>query len=151
MRSYIILLTVMSMTIGCGGDKLPKTYAVTGVVTLDDKPLEGADIVLVPSSPTLKSAGGISDAQGRFSLKTYFDPKNHVSGAMTGDYGVAITKLEKREVSGSLKPEEAMAQTMKMGPAKSAIPKKYNAPSTSGFKLSIGTTPPPPLKLDLKS
>ena len=151
MRVFILLFVATSLALGCGGSKLPKTYAVTGVVTLNDKPLDGADVVLVPSSPDVRSAGGVTDAEGRFALKTYFDPKNQVSGAMTGEYGVTVTKLEKREVSASLKPEEAMAQAMKMGPAKSAVPKKYNAPATSGFKLSVGTSAPPPLKLDLKS
>lgn len=152
MRIFSLLVLLMaSLLIGCGGSKLPKTYAVTGVVTLNDKPLEGADVVLVPSDPKLRSAGGVTDAEGRFTVKTYFDPRNQIPGAMTGEYGVAVTKVEKRNVSADLKPEDAMAQTMKMGQAKSLIPKKYNSPTTSGFKVSVGTSAPSPLKLDLKS
>ena len=43
-----------------------------------------------------------------------------------------------------------MAFHMKNGAPKPLLPPKYQAPAKSGFKVTVGETPPEPLKLDLK-
>jgi hypothetical protein len=141
------------LMIGCGGEKVPATYAVTGNVTFEGKPLEGADVVLVPTNPTdpaAKSAGAVTDSQGNFSVKTYWAADRQLDGALPGDYGIAVTKLEKRDVPPDKKPEEVMALHMQLGPPKSLLPAKYGAPTTSGFKVTVGKASPEPLKLELQ-
>lgn len=146
-----LLLTILSLVItGCGGEDYPATYPVTGVVTYHEKPVEGADVVLVPSSPDIRSAGGSTDAEGKFTVQTYFDPQNQLEGAMTGEYTVTISKQAKADIPQGLKPEEEMAYYMKHGQQKSPLPKKYSTPATSGFKVSVGDAPPEPLMLELK-
>ena len=149
MRWAPVLMTVAFLATGCGGEDYPETYPVTGVVTYQGSPVQGADVVLVPSNPDVRSAGGYTDAEGKFSVKTYFSPEHHVEGAMSGEYGVTVSMMEKREIPPDLKPEEVMAYHMKLGPPKSLLPKKYSAPNTSGFKVSVGDAPPEPLKLEL--
>jgi len=149
-RCAFVLAAAALLTAGCGGESFPETYPVTGVVTFKGKPLAGADVQLVPSDPAVRSAGGTTDAEGKFSVTTYFNPQNQTEGAMAGEYAVTVSKIESREVSADVEPTQAMAQMMKQGgPPKNLVPKKYQAPNTSGFKVSVGETPPEPLKLEL--
>jgi len=140
------------LVIGCGGDRPPATYAVKGVVTFEGKPLAGANVVLVPTNPTdpaAKSAGAVTDSQGNFAVKTYWNADIQLDGALPGDYGITVSKLEEREVPPDMKPEDVMAMHMKLGPPKSLLPAKYAVPATSGFKVTVDTSPPEPLKLEL--
>ena len=58
----------------------PKTYPVDGLVLYNGNPVEGATVVF--NSPTEnRGAAGLTDAQGRFTLKT-FKPGD---GAVAGD------------------------------------------------------------------
>jgi hypothetical protein len=152
LRIVLILATAAVLTAGCGGPSFPETYPVTGVVTLNGKPLEGADVQLVPAGndPKARSAGGTTDAEGKFSVKTYFDAEHHAEGAVTGEYVITLSKLEKSEMPEGMEPTKAMAQMMKDGPPKNLVPKKYQVPTTSGFKVSVGKAPPEPLKLELQ-
>jgi hypothetical protein len=135
---------------GCG-ESYPETYPVTGVVTHKGKPVEGADVVLVPSDEKLRSAGGMTDADGKFSVTTYFDPEHQSEGAMPGDYGVTVSKTEVLEAPPGLKPEEIMAYHMKHGTPKPQLPTKYAAAKTSGFNVTVtADSETPPLKLDLQ-
>lgn len=146
-----ICLIAPFLLTGCGsGEKIPVAHPVTGNVTFEGKPLEGANVVLVPSDPANKSAGAMTDAEGNFSVKTYWNAENQLEGALPGEYGIAVTKQEQRDVPADMKPEEVMAMHMKLGPPKALLPKKYSAPTTSGFKVSVGDAAPEPLKLDLK-
>lgn len=150
MRSSFALLIAPLLLIGCGGgDGPPATYAVKGVVTFEGKPLEGANVVLVPKDPTAKSAGALTDKEGNFAVKTFWNPENQLNGALPGDYGIAVTKLEQRETPPDMKPEDVMAMHMKLGPPKSVLPTKYSVPATSGLKVTVGNSSPEPLKLEL--
>ncbi|MBA3312549.1 MAG: carboxypeptidase regulatory-like domain-containing protein [Planctomycetaceae bacterium] len=149
-RWSFVLLTVAFLTTGCGGESYPETYPVTGIVTLDGKPVEGANVALVSGDPAVRSAGGMTDAQGNFSVTTYFDPQHQPEGAMPGDYAVTVSKLEELETSAAPSAEEMMAGQMKFTPLKSLLPKKYGDPKTSGFKVTVGEAPVEPLKLDLQ-
>lgn len=139
------------MTVGCGdGVELPKVQPVTGTVIYEGKPLEGANVVLVPSDTAQKSAGATTDAEGKFSVMTYIDPDHQVQGALPGNYGIAITKMEVNKTP-EMTAEQMMSQPMAMKAPKSLLPKKYSAPMTSGFKVTVGEdAPPEPLTLDLK-
>lgn len=146
----VALPAAVLLVSGCGGETIPEAQPVTGVVTLEGAPVEGADVVLVPSDQNTKSAGAMTDAQGNFSVKTYWDREHQLDGALRGEYGITITKMEKPDVPANMKPEEVMALYSNSGPPKSLLPKRYSTPSTSGFKVSVGDSPPDPLQLELK-
>lgn len=148
-RAPALLLVLSFLAMGCG-ESYPETYPVTGTVTYNGKPVEGANVALVPSDPAVRSAGGMTDARGSFSVKTYFDSEHQSEGAMPGDYGISVSKPGVVETPAGLKPEEAMAYYMKHGPPKALLPTKYQVPAKSGFKVTVGDASPEPLRLDLK-
>jgi len=150
-RLCLALCSVAFLAAGCGSDvKLPKVQPVTGTVMYEGKPLEGANVVLVPSDTAQKSAGATTDAEGKFSVMTYIDPEHQIEGALPGNYGIAVTKMEVTK-SAEMTAEQMMSQPMAMKAPKSLLPKKYSAPMTSGFKVTVGEdAPPEPLTLDLK-
>lgn len=146
----LLPLAPFLLAVGCSGSDVPTTYRVTGQVNLDGAPVEGATVSLIPAETTGRSASGVTDADGKFSVKTYIDPKNQPEGALPGDYSITVSKQETRAVAEGLDPEEAMAEFKKLGPPKHLLPKQYRAPNTSGFSIKVEDRAPDPLVLDLK-
>ncbi|MCR4411576.1 MAG: carboxypeptidase-like regulatory domain-containing protein [Thermoguttaceae bacterium] len=132
--------------LGCGGGKKLDTVPVSGTVTLDGTPVEGAMVVFTPTTGGGAAASGKTDASGRYKLTTR-DPND---GALAGTYLVIIHKTEVKDpTAGAVKPgmtgEEAAKAAIeayeKSGkPEVKAIdhlPKKYKDPGTSGFKVEV--------------
>ena len=72
---------------GCGGGRAP--VPVSGTVTLDGKPVEGATVTfhLLGDDKEGRPATGLTDKTGTFRLKT-----GNEDGARPGEYAVVITK-----------------------------------------------------------
>lgn len=150
MRMPLLLLpVVIALFAGCTGSEFPKTYRVTGTVTYKGQPVNGATIAFVSSDPEGRSAGAETDAEGNFSVKTYFSPKQQSEGIVPGEYVITVSKMEKRDLPEGMKPEEAIAVFREMGPPKNLLPKQFASPQTSTLKLSITDAAPEPLTLDL--
>lgn len=75
---------------GCGADG-PEISPVTGIVTLDDRPIEGAMIYFEPVAGG-RSSTALTDAEGKYELKYIGDRM----GALLGDHQVKITKSRKK-------------------------------------------------------
>lgn len=94
--SLILLLT----GVGCGG---PANIApVSGVVTLDGKPVEGARINTQPirQAESIEAGVGsfaVTDAEGRYSLELVTPS---VPGAVVGEHVVKIKKQKTRYMEG---------------------------------------------------
>jgi hypothetical protein len=149
-----LLLGVLGLLAGCTkAPSNPKTFAVDGVLSLDDKPIEGATIVLVPiSKDDGEAASGVSDATGKFSLTTYTSG----DGVRPGSYRIRVTKFDKVLVDDSkrvrnMTPEEEMKaydpDAKPPTPPKNLLPKKYETEMTSGFSHQVKDSPS---KLELK-
>ncbi|MEX0712452.1 MAG: carboxypeptidase-like regulatory domain-containing protein [Pirellulales bacterium] len=72
---------------------------VTGNVTMDGSPVEGAKVTFVNRDLEGRLAFGMTDAEGRFILRTYLrqdepglPPKEQPEGAFPGQYDVVIVK-----------------------------------------------------------
>jgi len=151
MRRFILLIPAFLLLLaGCSGDGFPKTYPVTGMVTHEGAPVEGATVVLVHSTPDGRSASGTTDAAGKFAVTTYFSPTHQSAGALPGDYAITVSKKEAYQTTEGLKPEEEMALFTKFGPPKDLLPKLYANPATSGLKVTVTIAPAEPLALELK-
>ncbi|WP_425616965.1 hypothetical protein NA78x_000630 [Anatilimnocola sp. NA78] len=75
---------------GCGGSG-PSTLPVTGVVTLDGQPCEGALVSFVPQETTGGNGGtGLTDSTGKYVTKLQ-DGKT--PGLLPGKYKVMISKF----------------------------------------------------------
>lgn len=109
---------------GCGGGPdLPPVADVSGVVTIDGKPLPRGTIQFVPdeSQGTAgATAVGTIDPQGRYTLKTA-----GVDGAIVGFHKVGVYALERE-------PEDETAP-----PPLPLIPPKYFNPDTSTLTAEV--------------
>jgi hypothetical protein len=76
------LLTLALVLTGCGGSEGPPTVKVSGVVTLDGKPLADADVNFVSK---MHAGYGKTDKDGKFQL---------VSGAVVGENIVYFSKID---------------------------------------------------------
>jgi hypothetical protein len=76
---------------GCGGrndPNRPELLEVSGTVTWNGKPLEGAVVVFEPQQGALSTGG--TDAAGRFTLRY----SRNLKGAVVGQHTVRISKFE---------------------------------------------------------
>jgi hypothetical protein len=120
------------------GSNLPQTIRVSGQVTFDGQPPPAAGSVLFlpiesaagfPSRP----ASGAFGTDGQFQAQT-FEPGD---GLMPGKYLISVECWD-------------MPPSMQGNPGKSHVPKKYQSPQNSGFKLDITReTKPQEIKLEV--
>ncbi|MHC4179616.1 MAG: transthyretin-like family protein, partial [Planctomycetota bacterium] len=93
-RHGLILLACMAATAGgCSGDS-SEVAKVSGRVTLDGRPVEGAKVIFQPRNPTRtpgdvgSSSYATTDAEGRYTVRQ-IDPDR--DGAVVGTHSVTIT------------------------------------------------------------
>ena len=77
---------------GCMGDSstTQAEATVTGTVTLDGSPVQGATVTFRPDDSGGSGAFGMTDAEGKYTLNT----SNAVLGVKPGKYKISVTKLE---------------------------------------------------------
>ncbi len=105
----LLCVGVMITITGCGASN-PDTTLVSGTVTYDGEPLEGAIVSITPEAGATgaKSASGETDAQGAFTLRTVFPDGESKDGAMGGTYTVRVSKIAAEEApdDGMVDPSE---------------------------------------------
>lgn len=134
---------------GCGGDGRPSLVKVTGTVTLDGQPLEGAMVALKlvtdDKSKYQRPSSATTDAQGKFTPQTYVKD----DGLPVGKYKVGIQKKE--PVGGLPKnfdPENPNAVNMKY---KWITPMSVAQPDDSGIEVEVTSSGMKPDTIELKS
>lgn len=147
--TLLIISTVLPVIVGCSGDDVPETYPVTGVVTYQGKPVEGASVSLVAKDPNGRSAGATTDAEGKFSVSTYISSTASPEGAISGEYVITVSKKPVEELPEEMDAQEQMAEFMKRGAPKDLLPKIYQSPDTTTLKVTVVDASPEPLELNL--
>jgi len=146
--ALVVIGVVFSL--GCpqqGADR-PKTFPVSGTVTLNGQPVEGAIVTFVPTAGG-KGATGRTDASGKYTLTTFASG----DGAVPGQYNVKIVKFETTGTEAAAGPggaemdEEAYTAAQDAaqeggeeeaaGAPKNLLPEKYADPATSGLKATV--------------
>jgi hypothetical protein len=130
LRSPSCWILLLGVLLGC--DRGPQLYPVTGKVSFQGAPPEGATVVFVPTSgENAKNASGAVQADGSYSLETY----PHGPGAFPGDYLIAVTWF----------PSNAREQENPIN----KLPAKYADSTVSGLKATVqeGPTEIPVLEL----
>jgi hypothetical protein len=91
----VVALSALMGSLGCAkkGSDLP-TVTVTGKVTLDGAPLEGATVSFASKVPDAKPANGVTDAQGNYRLQTFLGGTSQTDGALPGEYIVMVQKFD---------------------------------------------------------
>ncbi|MGL6193652.1 MAG: hypothetical protein ACRC2T_02380 [Thermoguttaceae bacterium] len=118
---FILLLCVsLFYTTGCSNDPVP-VQPVTGKIEYNGAPLEEALIVFTPKSSDARSATGMSDKDGNFTLAT---PGAKRKGAMIGDYIVTVSKTITVDAAGN------PVETPKMTEAPTGPPVNFERPRT---------------------
>jgi hypothetical protein len=134
MRIWPAALAVALAAAGCGGS----TGRVSGVVTLDGQPLEGASVTFSPISGRDDGVGGSTgktDAQGRYSLRTVVGDK---TGAAVGKHKVSISLYRENPVN----PDQA---------GKELVPPKYSDPSRTELTFDVPSGGTDKANFELKS
>jgi len=132
-RAVLPVCTMLLFLSGCGGGKdSVKTAKVTGTVTYENKPLEGANVTfLVEGAPI---AVGTTDSEGKFSI-----PNVPVGSARVG----VSKNVAQPRPAANLTPDDMIKMSKpgkkSMPPPKSAIPVKYADPNTSGFTADVSS------------
>ncbi|TVQ01253.1 MAG: hypothetical protein EA381_05605 [Planctomycetaceae bacterium] len=148
------LLVIPVAFVGCGGGDLPTTVPVTGTVTLDGNPVDGATVNFMSDTEN-RLASGKTDASGKFTLQTIVGSQT-APGAVVGGHGVAVLKSE----SGGQMTEDpkAIMEQMTTNPAitsdytpKYIIPAKYNNPTMSGIRVEVTQDGPNDITIELTS
>jgi hypothetical protein len=113
---------------------------VTGTVTLNGTPVEGASITFQPqeNSENALASQAMTDADGRFRLTTHIGGGRFKDGVAPGKYAVSVTKLDTAAISSTL------------APPKNVLPKKYGSAAISGLtaEVRIGNENDFPFNLD---
>jgi hypothetical protein len=115
---------------GCGAES--STVPVSGIVTQNGKPVEGATVTFVRGSGDLSKgeiASGRTDASGRYELTTHFGPKSSAQGAPPGEYKITVSK--------QVPPPGIPAEKYK------AMVDAQNKAGENGATLPLNQLPPP--------
>lgn len=124
--SCLLLLVSLVCGTGCGdgsGSSSRKLVKVTGVVTLDGKPLSQGTISFVTEGQGAMNAAGEISSSGYYTLST----TTKGDGVPPGVYKVRIESWE----------TPPTMDERGVNPGKSAIPDKYKDISTSGLNATI--------------
>jgi hypothetical protein len=114
MRCRTVWTILLLALCGCGTSG-PEVAPVHGLVTLDGRPLENADVVFQPEEANRPSSGR-TDASGRYDLMY----ARGIEGARVGEHKVLITVS--KEIVRNPPP----------------IPPRYNTQSELGAKVTSG-------------
>ncbi len=133
--AFVCYLAGLSAFLGCNsaGGNLPKTVPATGVVTLDGKPVDGAQVVLVPAGQEATGATAVTDSSGRFALRAY--PEK--DGAIPGEYKVQVSKTIQVKVEGAAKGSVDGGDPVRF---EYGVPAKYTGFKSSGLSVTIPDT-----------
>lgn len=140
--SFGFALLVTIATLGCGGgasdlDRVP-THPVTGVVTLNGTPVEGAQVTFNPEARDGRGAFGLTDAEGRYELATF----EAGDGAVAGKYIVTMAKYDTPPApEGEVSEEEYVPPEAGGGaaeaPPKNLLPDQYRQMHTSNLRAEV--------------
>jgi len=144
----VVVCQVALLCSACGSGR-PALQRVSGTVTLDGQPLEGAGVSLAPMTgtngklPYGRPSFGVTDSQGKFRLGTYGD----ADGVPAGKYRVLIKKWE---IVGE-PPKESAQQSSMHTRYRWITPKDASNPATSEMEVEVTSQGMQPNQFDLKS
>jgi len=116
-----IVVVIAMLVSGCGKpvpEYAKDLVAVSGTVTFDGEPVEGAVVSFVAQDGPSRLSAATTDAQGQFSMET----TQAGDGVLPGSYAVVISKLTMAD--GSAVPPDVAP--MDVG-AEEQLPEKYSS------------------------
>lgn len=145
-RLPLVIWCTIAVLAGCSGGGLAGLYPVSGTVTYQGQPVEGASISFIGKGET-RPATAVSKKDGTYELYT-LDSR----GAFPGRYSVVVTKTEAPPESANkdlgmnpagvdLSMDQAAANVGKPIPKpKELLPVKYASPATTTLDFEVKNT-----------
>jgi len=132
--TFVILLVTI-FCFGCQGSSLPGLAPVSGVVTLDGNPIDGATVVFIPRDfSTQRNAFALTNTSGSFRMTTVKEN----DGVLPGTYIVTVTKHEK---SGQvIKLDEYDVETgeqLTFEPSVNRLPAVYENEASTPLEITV--------------
>jgi len=124
-RIFLLLCLTLPLAAGCR-DSGPELGEVTGVVTLDGKPLPNATVEFQPTASGGSSSQGTTDESGRYELMYGVGRP----GAMIGEHAVRITTYR-------MEPADEQGENMIEHPE--ILPPKYHEQSELKREVASGS------------
>jgi len=124
----------IAFVMGCGGTNRPETVPISGLVTFNGEPVNGATVTFYPENG--RPASGRTDSEGVYQLTT-FEPND---GALPGTHRVAIIKTTSSTPSNS--PDE-------LATIERIIPEKYASEASSGLAATVVVNQEAPIDFNL--
>jgi hypothetical protein len=129
----IFIFGVCLFSFGCNNNQLTGLVPAKGTLTFNGKPIAGASVTFNPVGQT-RSASGITDAQGNFSMMTLV-PND---GVYPGEYIVTVDKTEYRgEMHEELDKETKKRIVHDTREVIEHLPLKYAEANTTDLKVTI--------------
>jgi hypothetical protein len=139
-RGTLGVVTVLALAVGGCGDSLPSLSGVSGKITLDGKPVDGAMLTFMPDSGNrdLTQGTATSDAEGAFRVKN-----GERDGLAPGKYKVVAIKR------GSDTKGAADITSLSMG--KDLLPTVYGDASKTTLTIDVPSSGTSSANLELSS
>ena len=129
--------------LGCGASG-PATHAVTGTVTYQGSPVEGATVGFSPAAGEVRSAVGVTDSQGKYQLTTF----EQDDGAMEGTYRVRVFKYDRDPVqvemdldgvgqSDEMPDDYVPEAATEVAAPTNLLPQKFSNPATTPLEFTV--------------
>lgn len=136
-----LLLCLAWLVVSCGGDN-SIIVPVSGIVTLDGKPLGNANVQFQPMAQGKENPGygsfAVTDNAGRFEL-AISSQQLQKQGAVVGRHRVSITSSQDQtEFDPKIGSPDGGTPKSRIKPEK--VPSKYNADSTLIFEVPVKGT-----------
>lgn len=136
---------------GCSKTDKLGLKEVTGTVTYDGDPVDGAIVTLVPQAKSGRSATGTTNTEGQFKLGTV----SAGDGAFPGEYNVTIRKYEVetspyQRMTDMDEQQQASKAPLKVPKVQELLPEKYALAKTSGLTVTVEETGAKNLVFDLE-
>ncbi|MFI4877114.1 MAG: hypothetical protein ACIALR_17300 [Blastopirellula sp. JB062] len=140
LKACFVIAAGLLLTTGCGKlgqwseSRQVMLYPVSGVVTLDGEPIDGAQVLLQPEEEAKQSLIGMgeTDASGRFSIVTV----QAGEGAIAGPHKVRVVKTIVTDDRTGFDPEAYVPPVIE----KNVLPAKYDSFEKSGLSVAVSDT-----------
>ena len=151
---FLVVCFLFLCESGCKRNQIPGTVPAEGVLLYEGGPLPWAVVSVVPkeASSSSRSATAMTDANGRFVLRTLGQ-----NGVLPNEYFVSVKKYIKNEGADTVEQwkknrkdgiQESIPESDVLDVV-SAIPVKFDRPRQSGIEITIGPKGDRDLKIEL--
>ena len=132
-HTAFVCLLLCCLFVGCrGGSSFPDPVPVTGTITLNGAPLEGA-IVSFFTEGVSRLAGGLTDAEGKYSVDAYPGNATVLVTKITGGGEAAELEIDPENPEAGI----SNTETDVVAEATNEVPAKYSNRENSPLKAEI--------------